>query len=158
MIEKKLLKRSRVILGGISLAGLGLVYVFQQVNYFYFFFPNGANANAVFIFNKTFRLLINDLLCVVLILALFENRKFVKMAFLVLVIELLVILPLYFLIKLKTEGDSEISSPLLSQIHRLIVNPMLMLILIAGFYYQKFFSTNNSWRSQYAQHYYYSIR
>lgn len=131
------------MLGGVSLVGLGLVYVFQQVNYFYLFFSSEASANTVFIFNKTFRLLINDLVCVTLILVLFENRKFVKMAFLVLWIELLVILPLYFLIKLNTEGDSEISSPLLSQIHRLIVNPMLMFILIAGFYYQKFFSAKN---------------
>src|SRR5437868_12221619 len=102
MTEKKLSLRNRIGLGAISLTGLGLVYVFQQVNYFHFFFSSEVNANAVFIFNKTFRLLINDLLCVILILTLFENRKFVKIAFLVLLIELLVILPLYFLIKLKT--------------------------------------------------------
>jgi len=143
MIEKKLSRHSRIILGVISVLGLALVYIFQQVDYFHFFFSSGVSANAVFIFNKTFRLLINDLLSVVLILALFENKKFVKMAFLVLLIELLVILPFYFWIKLKTEGDSEISSPLLSQIHRLIVNPMLMFILMAGFYYQKYFSATN---------------
>jgi exosortase F-associated protein len=143
MAEKKMSLRNRIVLGAISLAGLGLVYVFQQVNYFRFLFSTEVSANSIFIFNKTFRLLINDLLCVILIIALFENRKFVKMAFLILLIELLVILPLYFLIKLKTEGDTEISSPLLSQIHRLIVNPTLMVILIAGFYYQKFFSAKN---------------
>ncbi len=141
MTEKKLSRPSRLSLGIISLTGLALVYVFQQSNYFHFFFPEGAGGNSVFIFNKTLRLLVNDLLCVILIFALFENRKYVQMAFLILLIELLVILPLYFLIKLSMEGATEISSPLLSQIHRLIVNPMLMLILIAGFYYQKFFST-----------------
>jgi exosortase F-associated protein len=141
MTEKKLSQRNRIALGGISISGLTLVYVFQQVNYFHFFFSYEVSPNTVFIFNRTFRLLINDLLCVSLILALFEKRKFVAMSFLVLLFELLAILPLYFWIKLKMEGDSEISSPLLSQIHRLIVNPMLMFILIAGFYYQKFFST-----------------
>jgi exosortase F-associated protein len=128
-------------MAGISVSGLALVYIFQQVNYFSFFFSQEGGVNTIFIFNKTFRLLINDLLCVILILALFEKRKFVKMAFLLLTVELLIILPLYFLVKLEMEGNSEISSPLLSQIHRLIVNPMLMFILMAGFYYQKFFST-----------------
>jgi exosortase F-associated protein len=143
MTKKRLSQRSRFILGGISLCGLALVYLFQQFNYLNFFFPDEGGPNTIFIFNKTFRLLINDLLCVISIVALFEKRKFVNVAFLILLVELLVILPLYFWIKLKTEGASEISSPLLSQIHRLIVNPMLMFILIAGFYYQKFFSAKN---------------
>jgi len=125
----------------VGLSGLVLVYVFQQVNYLRLLFSGEVSANAVFIFNRTFRLVINDLLCVILILGLFEEKKFVKMAFLVFVFELVVVLPLYFWIKLKMEGDSEISSPLLSQIHRLVVNPMLMFILMAGFYYQKFRAT-----------------
>lgn len=143
MKEKKMSQRSKIAQGGASLIGLILVYVFQRFNYFQFFFTSPGSPNAIFIFNKTFRLLINDLLCVILIFALFEKRKFVQMAFLILMIELFLILPIYFLVKLKMEGDSEISSPLLSQIHRLIVNPMLMFILIAGFYYQKFFSAKN---------------
>jgi exosortase F-associated protein len=140
MGEKKLSLRSRVLMAGISASGLVLIYVFQQANYFHWIFPVVVSPNTVFIFNKTVRLVGNDILCVILIHALFEKKKFVKMAFLVLLTELLIILPLYFWIKLGMEGDSEISSPLLSQIHRLIVNPMLMFILIAGFYYQKFFS------------------
>ena len=140
MKERKFLLTTRVFLGGISVSGLALVYVLQQTNYFEFFFSGEVSANAIFIFNKTFRLLINDVLCVILIFALFEKRKFVKMAFVILLAELFALLPFYFLVKLGMEGDSEISSPLLSQIHRLIVNPMLMLILIAGFYYQKFFT------------------
>jgi|SRR5579859_343309 len=141
MSGEKLSRGSRAALVCVGLSGLVLVYVFQQVNYLRLFFSGEVSANAVFIFNKTFRLVINDLLCVILILGLFEERKFMKMAFLVFVFELVVVLPLYFWIKLKTEGDSEISSPLLSQIHRLVVNPMLMFILMAGFYYQKFRAT-----------------
>ena len=140
MEEKKLHPRNRTLLVILSLTGLVMVYVFQQVNYFHFFFSEGADDSAVFIFNKTVRLIVNDLLCVVLIFALFERKAFVTLAFYVFLFELLIIMPLYFWIKLKTEGDSEISSPLLSQIHRLIVNPMLMIILTAGFYYQKYWS------------------
>ncbi len=60
-----------------------------------------------------------------------------KVAFLLFLVELFIILPLYFWIKLSTEGDSELSSPLLSQIHRLIINPTLMILLIVSFLYQK---------------------
>ncbi|HLZ17076.1 MAG TPA: exosortase F system-associated protein [Cyclobacteriaceae bacterium] len=141
MSGEKLSPRSRAAMVCVGLSGLVLVYVFQQVNYLRLLFSGEVSANAVFIFNRTFRLVINDLLCVILILGLFEEKKFVKMAFLVFVFELVVVLPLYFWIKLKMEGDSEISSPLLSQIHRLVVNPMLMFILMAGFYYQKFRAT-----------------
>lgn len=140
MVKRKLTRRSRIAIGVLSVSILALVYVFQGMNYLYFFFPKEINPNVTFIFNKTLRLLINDLLCVILIFALFEEKKYVKVAFLILMVELVIILPFYFLIKLKMEGDSEISSPLLSQVHRLIINPMLMFILIAGFYYQKFFS------------------
>jgi exosortase F-associated protein len=143
MTKRKLSRRSRLALGALSLSGLAIVYIFQQVNYFHFLFTLETSTNITFIFNRTFRLLVNDLLCVIFIFVLFEEKKYVKMAYLVLVIELVVILPLYFLLKLKMEGDSEISSPLLSQIHRLIVNPMLMFALIAGFYYQRFLSAKN---------------
>jgi len=143
MTKRKLSRRSRLALGALSLSGLAIVYILQQVNYFHFLFPLETSTNITFIFNRTFRLLVNDLLCVILIFVLFDEKKYVKMAYLVLTIELVVILPLYFLIKLKMEGDAEISSPLLSQIHRLIVNPMLMFVLIAGFYYQRFLSAKN---------------
>lgn len=138
MREKKLSRQSRAFLIGASLLGLVVIYVFQQANYFYFFFSGVFSANTVFIFNRTFRLVANDLLCVVLISVLFEKKEYVRVAFLLFAFELVIVMPLYFWIKLTLEGDSEISSPLLSQVHRLIVNPMLMVILIAGFYYQKY--------------------
>jgi exosortase F-associated protein len=96
-----------------------------------------------FIFNKTFRLFINDTACLILIYVFFQKRKYLNMAFALFVVELLVILPFYLLIKLTLEGDTEISSPLLSQIHRLIVNPTLMFLLMLGFVYQRL-QQNNS--------------
>jgi exosortase F-associated protein len=142
MTERKLSQPSRVVLIATSIVGLAMVYVFQRVNYFYFFCPDCTSGTIAFIFNRATRLLLNDLLCIVLIYAIFEKSKYVKAATVILLIELCVMLPLYLWIKLSVEGDSEISSPLLSQIHRLIVNPMLMFVLMAGFYYQKYFSSN----------------
>lgn len=95
--------------------------------------------NAIFALNRTARLTLNDLACFLIILAVFREKKYLKLAFFVFLVELMVILPVYLVVKLGLEGDSEISSPLLSQVHRLIVNPMLMILLMAGFLYQRYF-------------------
>lgn len=133
----------RYALIALAMLMLLLVFLFQKVSYagiVNFILPENLTINhpyGVFIFNRTIRLIINDGACMLLIWSLFGQMKYLKAAFVVFLIELLILLPLYFVIKLTLEGASEISSPLLSQIHRIIVNPLLMLILILGFYYQK---------------------
>ena len=141
MENKSSLPRYRYLIIGVSLLLLALVYVFQRTNYLNDFLKlvNAGSADAItaFAVNKTFRLILNDVLCIALIYALFGERKYIRVAFVLFCFELFIILPLYLIVKLSLEGSSEISSPLLSQIHRLVVNPMLMLILIAGLYYQR---------------------
>lgn len=133
----------RYALIALAMLILLIVYLFQKVSYagmINFILPDSLTINHpydVFIFNRTIRLIINDGACMLLIWGLFGQIKYLKAAFVVFLIELFILLPLYFVIKLNLEGASEISSPLLSQIHRIIVNPLLMLILILGFYYQK---------------------
>jgi len=133
--------RPKYFLVAISLLLLALLYVFQQFDYLDFvtgiFRLPRPGPTPSFIFNKTLRLILNDLLCFLLIFALFGETKYLKVAFLVFCFEFFLVLPLYLVVKLTMEGSSEISSPLLSQIHRLIVNPMLMLMLIVAFYYQR---------------------
>lgn len=90
-----------------------------------------------FIIRKTLRLIINDTACMMLIWAWFPGKSYLRMAWLVFLLEVLVLLPAYLSIKLSLEGPTELSSPLLSQFHRLLVNPLLMLLLMAGFVYQK---------------------
>jgi exosortase F-associated protein len=127
----------------ISLLILLLVYVFQQVSYagiLNMIFPEQPaikHPYTFFIVNRTIRLILNDGACMLLIWSLFREMKYLTAAFIVFLIELFIILPVYFVVKLNLEGASEISSPLLSQIHRIIVNPLLMIILIMGFYYQQ---------------------
>lgn len=116
---------------------LAMVYVFQRINLAGTF--GNWSANATFIINRTSRLIFNDAACFLIILAVFRERKYLRIAFWVFVAEVMLILPAYLVVKLRLEGVSEISSPLLSQVHRLIVNPMLMILLIAGFVYQKYF-------------------
>jgi len=136
--------QAKIIRGAVVLIALSLLsatYVFQGMNFSNWLgIQFKGNENTSFIVNKTFRLLVNDFSSILLIHALFNNPKYNWLAFYVFLVELLVILPGYLFLKLAIEGSSEISSPILSQIHRLIVNPMLMAVLIASFYYQKNFS------------------
>lgn len=135
------MKRS-VWIGG-ALLVLVLVFVFQRFNYaiaLTSFLPEGlqiTQPNTIFIINKTIRLVLNDVACMVLIYAWFKERKYLTLSFYLFLVEVFLLLPIYFIVKLSLEGDSEISSPLLSQIHRLIVNPLLMFLLMVGFIYQR---------------------
>lgn len=130
--------RATDIAAGIALvAGLAMVYVFQNVDYFAGLTGMNNHANLAFAFNRTLRLVVNDSLCMGLIYLLFRDRKFVRLGFKVFLLELFIILPAYLIIKLELEGPSEISSPLLSPVHRMIVNPLLMIILIIGLWLQR---------------------
>ena len=129
-----------------SITALLLVYIFQRFNYAAFFnklltLEMLTYPNVVFAINRTTRLLINDILCMVLIFALLQKRSYLRLSAIIFGFELLVMLPLYLWIKLSMEGPSEISSPLLSPIHRMIVNPLLMIVLIAALYYQQYMTS-----------------
>lgn len=140
--EVKTSSHLRISAIGLALVLLFLVYLFQHFNYAGLFFNIiGEDSNALntrFIINRSIRLIINDSLCMVLIFGLFLNKSYLKLASLVFLFELLLLLPIYLWLKLTLEGPSEISSPLLSPIHRMIVNPLLMIILIAALYYQQY--------------------
>ena len=114
-----------------------MVYLFQRID-----FSNLmgiAAPNLKFVFNRSVRFLVNDIACLLLIASIFNKSSYFKLSAWLFLIELLILLPLYFIVKLSLEGDSEISSPLLSQWHRMIVNPLLMIVLMVGFFYQDYF-------------------
>ncbi|MFM9840749.1 MAG: hypothetical protein ACKVOQ_20955 [Cyclobacteriaceae bacterium] len=134
--------RTRIVLILIcGLAALALLYVFQRTSYGLILFQAlglTPNENLIFIINKTLRLLANDFVCVVMIFSIFKEKNYRQVTLAVFLIEFVVILPFYFLLKLNLEGSSELSSPLLSFIHRLIVNPTLMILTGMALAYQKF--------------------
>jgi exosortase F-associated protein len=92
-----------------------------------------------FSFNRLIRLLLNDLFMLGIIAAVFNRSAEVKVGILVAFFEMMVIFPAYLVLKFALEGDLEISNPLLSFIHRLIVNPLLMIILFFALFYQRYF-------------------
>ena len=124
--------------GMVALIGLALIYLFQYTDFLFLTTGQTFEPQYHFVTNRMVRIFVNDTFMLLLIYALFQDRRVVKLALYVQVIDLVVLFPLYLLLKLPAEGASELSSPFLAQFHRLIVNPTLMLLLIGGIYYQKF--------------------
>jgi exosortase F-associated protein len=120
----------------LALVGLATVYLFQRVDYARMITQTlswpSANPEVAFVINKTLRMVANDLLCLVIIRAWFADEGATRLAWWVFGFELLLILPLYLVIKLWLEGPTELSVPWLQQVHRLVVNPMLMILLMAS--------------------------
>jgi exosortase F-associated protein len=88
----------------------------------------------VFVINRTVRFLLNDFLTVLLIYALFFERKYVVFALWVQAAGLVFILIPYFMLKFQFP---RYNGPLISFLHRLVLNPTLLLLLIPAFYYQR---------------------
>src|SRR5258706_12054961 len=105
--RKQKLRDSLLI--AVGLLSLAIIYVFQQWDYLNFIAGvfgarTAFGPTATFIVNKTFRLILNDTLCFLLIYALFKEKKYLRIAFLVFCFELFLMLPLYLTIKLSLEG------------------------------------------------------
>lgn len=115
----------------ISVLGLLLAYLFQRD--IQSFFNQAFDSKYVaFALARTTRFVINDLLVVLLIYGLFGKRKYVIFALYVQIAGIALVLMPYLVIKYYTNYNG----PLVSFMHRLIVNPLLMLLLIPAFYYQ----------------------
>lgn len=85
-----------------------------------------------FLLARTFRFLGNDAFVILLIYGLFNDRKYVVLAIYVQLAGVLFIFIPYMVIKYFTNYNG----PLVSFLHRLIVNPLLLLLLIPAFFYQ----------------------
>ena len=137
-------KWTRWVIGGLAVTALAMTYIFQR--YDFSALAGSYSPNGKFIINRLVRFILNDSACLLLIMAVFNKATYLRLSTWVFAAELFILLPLYFLVKLTLEGGSEISSPLLSQFHRMIVNPLLMIVLMMGFVYQDYFwaRTRNS--------------
>jgi exosortase F-associated protein len=84
--------------------------------------------------NKVIRYLVNDIAALTLLWVLFQRRDYLQLAVLVLLFGLLILLPIYFI---GYFYYSEMLGVTLSYLHRLVMNPTLMMLLIPLFYYMK---------------------
>ncbi len=122
----------RILLAAISVSGLLLVFLFQRQDVAALLGMESTFWR--FIINRSIRFMINDALAILLIYALFYERKYVLFSVWVQVLGMVFILIPYFIIKFNFPSYN---GPLISFLHRLILNPTLLLLLIPAFYYQK---------------------
>ena len=129
--------RESLWLMAIAIAGLAMVYLFQNADILNLCSSCTFHPYTHFVVRKIVRVLLNDTFMLLFIHALFKDQSVTRLAFYIQLVDTLVLLPVYLAIKLAYEGDAELSMPLLSQLHRLIVNPTLMVLLIPAVYYQR---------------------
>jgi exosortase F-associated protein len=121
----------RLFVGVACAAGLVFVFLFQQTEFIRWSEGRGVES---FLLNKAIRYILNDFCMIGLIYSIFNQRKYVIFAFYVQIAGIIFFLLPYFILKLYYP---HYNGPLLSFLHRLIVNPLLMLLLIPAFMYQK---------------------
>lgn len=122
----------RLLLGSAALLGLLLLFLFQ--GYDVAAHAGVTDAKWRFMINRLIRFLLNDSLVVVLIYALFLDRQMTRFALLVQLFGFLFLLIPYLMLKYHWPAYN---GPLISFLHRLVVNPLLMLLLIPAFYLQR---------------------
>lgn len=127
----------RTIVGTISLVGLLLIYLFQRADIAGYFGAHDKSVN--FIVNRTLRFCANDVCAIGLIYALFVEKKYVVFSVFVQAAGIFLILIPYFILKIHYVNYN---GPLISYLHRLILNPVLTLALIPAFYYQRLQNRN----------------
>jgi len=133
--DRMSLKRKVYVL--VACVGLAFTYLLQD----FFSLQHSLNwqlpPSIDFVAKKSIRLILNDVFVLLLVYAWFNNRSITRLALGLQLIDTFILLPLYLIMKLNWEGPAELSSPLLSQLHRFIVNPFLLLLLIPAVYFQK---------------------
>jgi exosortase F-associated protein len=126
-------KEIRFGVAALSIAGLLMVFLYQRFDVAHLVFHEISRTTA-FIINRTIRFLVNDLFALGLIYALFPIRRYVTFAVAVQLVGVVLFLVPYFILKIY---HPSYNGPLINFIHRLILNPILLLLLIPAFYYQR---------------------
>ncbi len=123
----------RWLTGIVCVTGLVMIYLFQKT-YAAALIPKDFSALEQFLINRSIRFVANDICMIGLIWALFPERKYVVFAIWVQLAGLVFFLIPYFILKIYFPAYN---GPLISYLHRLVLNPTLLLLLIPAYYYQK---------------------
>jgi exosortase F-associated protein len=97
----------------------------------FLFFLRPALADWLFVGHKLVRFAINDILSIAIIHLVFSRWSFTRVSIYVLLIGLFAILPIYLAGHLLGFQNAT-----MAMLHRLTMNPILILILIPAFYFQ----------------------
>lgn len=123
----------RIIIGSIALLGLLAVYLFQRSNFYQLLSLDFLqwSKQGIWMFNRSVRFVLNDIFAILLVYTIFGKKQYVWFAFAVQVFGILFILSPYLIIKWHFP---HYNGPLINFLHRLILNPFLVIILIPAFY------------------------
>ena len=126
-------KWMRIVLGLLACAGLLAFFLLQRIDYagMLYAFENPTHR---FLANRLIRFLINDALAILLIYALFAEGKYVIFALWVQLFGFVFLLLPYFVLKIYWPAYN---GPMINFLHRIILNPTLIMLLIPAFYYQR---------------------
>lgn len=127
------MKGMRILVGVLCVTGLVAVFLFQEIDLAAMIGSVDVDINR-FLINRTFRFLLNDAFTIGIIYALFNERKYVIFSLYVQVAGVILFLIPYFILKLYLPNYN---GPMISFLHRLILNPTLLMLLIPAFYYQR---------------------
>ncbi len=125
----------------LAVIGWAMVYVFQEFDFTRFVFRPDQYAQGRieegdawrFAVNKGMRFLLNDLFSLLFIYALFNNKSYSRLALLVMAFGLFLLLPAYLVLAIQFQEEG---FHLLMFLHRITMNPWLMLLLVPAFLYQ----------------------
>src|SRR5687768_9382099 len=124
---------TRIVVGIFCVGGLVAVYLFQRIDVANYLGVESAHIHK-FLINRSIRFLLNDAFAIGVIYALFKERKYVIFSLYVQIIGVVLFLLPYFILKIYFPGYN---GPLISFLHRIILNPTLLMLLIPAFYYQR---------------------
>jgi exosortase F-associated protein len=123
----------RILLGIVASAGLLTFFLLQRIDFASMLYAI-ENPTYRFLANRFFRFLLNDTLAILLIYALFTERKYVVFALWVQLFGFVFLLLPYFMLKIYWPAYN---GPMINFLHRIILNPTLIMLLIPAFYYQR---------------------
>ena len=134
---------NRKIAIAVGLIGLAAVYMLQRKIFFdpfadMIYDPYGNYypefSKTKYILSKLFRFVLNDGFAIAFIYGVFGPGKYVKFAALIFLIGLFILLPAYLIMIIFFYPETH---SFLNHLHRLVLNPVLMMLLIPAFYAQK---------------------
>lgn len=122
----------RLALGFFAVGSLLLLFIFQKVNFAHTVLS--ISPLGEFMINRAIRFLINDSLSILLIYVVFYEKKYVVFACWVQLVGFFFLLCPYFILKVYWPAYN---GSMLNFLHRIIINPTLMLLLIPALWHQK---------------------
>ncbi len=134
---------NRKIAISLGIIGLVFVYILQRLLFYdpfvdFIYNPISDNypelSTGKYIMSKLLRFVLNDGFAIAIIYGFFGLGKYVKFAALIFLVGLLILLPAYLIMVIFFYPETY---SFLNHLHRLVLNPVLMMLLIPAFYAQK---------------------